>query len=81
MAAINRVKWAGSGLQLAAGDDEGYIYIYDVGEVCSLIFPYRKKRKFLLCYVSEKMSILTQPFRLIHLFARLFNHVLIHLFS
>ena len=36
MAAINRVKWAGSGLQLAAGDDEGYIYIYDVGEVCSL---------------------------------------------
>lgn len=32
MAAINRVKWSGSGLQLAAGDDEGYIYIYDVGE-------------------------------------------------
>lgn len=38
MAAINRVKWAGSGLQLAAGDDEGYIYIYDVGEVCLINF-------------------------------------------
>ena len=46
MAAINRVKWAGSGLQLAAGDDEGYIYIYDVGEVCSLISAYRKKPRF-----------------------------------
>ncbi|XP_002156043.2 cytoplasmic dynein 1 intermediate chain 2 isoform X1 [Hydra vulgaris] len=30
--AINRVKWSGSGLQLAAGDDEGHIYVYDVGE-------------------------------------------------
>jgi len=37
MAAINRVKWSGNGLQIAAGDDEGYIYIYDVGEVCLLI--------------------------------------------
>lgn len=63
MAAINRVKWAGSGLQLAAGDDEGYIYIYDVGEVCSLISAYRKKKK----NVSEKMTVLTRPFRLIHL--------------
>jgi len=36
MAAINRVKWSGNGLQIAAGDDEGYIYIYDVGEVCLL---------------------------------------------
>ncbi|XP_066932539.1 dynein, cytoplasmic 1, intermediate chain 2a-like [Clytia hemisphaerica] len=39
MAAINRVKWSGSGLQLAAGDDEGYIYIYDVGEQLALPRP------------------------------------------
>jgi len=31
-AAINRVKWSGNGHQLAAGDDDGYIYIYDIGE-------------------------------------------------
>ena len=30
--ALNRVKWASSGHQLAVGDDDGYIYIYDIGE-------------------------------------------------
>ena len=37
LSAINRVKWAASGHQLAAGDDDGHIYIYDVGEVCILL--------------------------------------------
>lgn len=32
-AAINRVRWSGNGHQLAAGDDDGFIYIYDIGEV------------------------------------------------
>lgn len=32
LSAINRVKWAASGHQLAVGDDDGHVYIYDVGE-------------------------------------------------
>lgn len=32
LSAINRVQWATSGHQLAAGDDDGHIYVYDVGE-------------------------------------------------
>lgn len=39
LAAINRVRWAGSGHQLAAGDDDGYIYIYDVGEQLAVPRP------------------------------------------
>jgi len=30
--ALNRVKWARSGHQLAVGDDDGCIYIYEIGE-------------------------------------------------
>lgn len=37
LSAINRVKWAASGHQLAVGDDDGHVYIYDVGEVTLLI--------------------------------------------
>ena len=33
LSAINRVKWAASGYQLAVGDDDGHVFIYDVGEV------------------------------------------------
>lgn len=31
-ASLNRVRWTPSGHQIAAGDDEGRIFIYDVGE-------------------------------------------------
>ena len=36
LSAINRVKWAASGHQMAVGDDDGHVYIYDVGEVIHL---------------------------------------------
>ena len=32
-ASLNRVRWTHSGHQIAAGDDEGRVFIYDVGEV------------------------------------------------
>lgn len=30
--AFNRLRWSGNGHQLAAGNDDGYIYVYDIGE-------------------------------------------------
>lgn len=32
--ALNRVRWTHSGREIAVGDSEGQIVIYDVGEVC-----------------------------------------------
>uniref|UniRef100_A0AAY4DVQ3 Cytoplasmic dynein 1 intermediate chain 1 n=1 Tax=Denticeps clupeoides TaxID=299321 RepID=A0AAY4DVQ3_9TELE len=32
--ALNRVRWASGGRELAVGDSEGRVWIYDVGEVC-----------------------------------------------
>jgi len=32
--ALNRVKWMPSGLNLTVGDDNGKIWVYEVGEVC-----------------------------------------------
>ncbi|KAK3715203.1 hypothetical protein QZH41_010955 [Actinostola sp. cb2023] len=32
MTSLNRVRWTHSGHQIAAGDDDGKVYIYDVGE-------------------------------------------------
>ncbi len=31
--ALNRVRWAQSGREVAVGDSEGQVHIYDVGEV------------------------------------------------
>lgn len=33
--ALNRVRWTHSGREIAVGDSEGQIVIYDVGEVCT----------------------------------------------
>lgn len=39
--ALNRVRWAQAGKEVAVGDSEGRIWIYDVGEVCvCLIFVF-----------------------------------------
>uniref|UniRef100_A0A8B9KJV5 Dynein cytoplasmic 1 intermediate chain 1 n=1 Tax=Astyanax mexicanus TaxID=7994 RepID=A0A8B9KJV5_ASTMX len=32
--ALNRVRWASGGKEVAVGDSEGRVWIYDVGEVC-----------------------------------------------
>lgn len=32
-AALNRVRWAHSGKEIATGDSEGHVQVYDVGEV------------------------------------------------
>lgn len=31
--ALNRVRWASGGKEVAVGDSEGRVWIYDVGEV------------------------------------------------
>lgn len=36
--ALNRVRWAQAGKEVAVGDSEGRIWIYDVGEVHVYIF-------------------------------------------
>uniref|UniRef100_A0A8C9FWX4 Dynein cytoplasmic 1 intermediate chain 1 n=1 Tax=Pavo cristatus TaxID=9049 RepID=A0A8C9FWX4_PAVCR len=36
--ALNRVRWAQAGKEVAVGDSEGRIWIYDVGEVLILLF-------------------------------------------
>lgn len=40
--ALNRVRWAHSGREIAVGDSDGRVYIYDVGEVigCPQIFHF-----------------------------------------
>lgn len=35
--ALNRVRWAQAGKEVAVGDSEGRIWIYDVGEVLFLL--------------------------------------------
>lgn len=32
-AALNRVRWSHSGKEIATGDSEGHVQVYDVGEV------------------------------------------------
>lgn len=34
--ALNRVRWSQAGKEVAVGDSEGRIWIYDVGEVLNL---------------------------------------------
>lgn len=34
--ALNRVKWAQSGLNVTVGDDNGKIWVYELGEVCRI---------------------------------------------
>ena len=38
-AALNRVTWTQSGLHVAAGDDQGKIWVYDVGEQLAVPQP------------------------------------------
>ena len=38
-AALNRVTWTQSGLHVAAGDDLGKIWVYDVGEALAVPHP------------------------------------------
>lgn len=43
--ALNRVRWAQAGKEVAVGDSEGRIWIYDVGEVLFLVFSKLRSRK------------------------------------
>ena len=36
MTSLNRLRWTHSGHQIAVGDDDGHVFIYDVGEVREL---------------------------------------------
>ena len=33
MTSLNRLRWTHSGHQIAVGNDDGHVFIYDVGEV------------------------------------------------
>lgn len=35
--ALNRVRWSSGGKEVAVGDSEGRVFIYDTGEVGTLI--------------------------------------------
>ena len=37
MTSLNRLRWTHSGHQIAAGDDDGHVFIYDVGEVSTTL--------------------------------------------
>lgn len=37
MTSLNRLRWTHSGHQIAVGDDDGHVFIYDVGEVGELL--------------------------------------------
>lgn len=41
-AALNRVRWSHTGKEIATGDSEGQVQVYDVGEVscCLKCFGY-----------------------------------------
>jgi len=47
MTSLNRLRWTHSGHQIAVGDDDGHVFIYDVGEVREL------KRKMLSYWESN----------------------------
>ena len=36
--ALNRVKWTPSGMNLTVGDDNGKIWVYELGEVIRFFF-------------------------------------------
>lgn len=44
--ALNRVRWANSGREVAVGDSEGRVHIYDVGEVRARHLPYKPYCRF-----------------------------------
>lgn len=41
--ALNRVRWAPGGREVAAGDSEGRVWIYDVGEVLQMETELKKE--------------------------------------
>lgn len=52
--ALNRVRWAHSGKEIAVGDSDGQVLVYDVGEVSKhesafqfLTVPLKKKKNYL----------------------------------
>uniref|UniRef100_A0AAY4DEX8 Cytoplasmic dynein 1 intermediate chain 1 n=1 Tax=Denticeps clupeoides TaxID=299321 RepID=A0AAY4DEX8_9TELE len=48
--ALNRVRWASGGRELAVGDSEGRVWIYDVGEVCCAKIGFRILGKWYECH-------------------------------
>lgn len=50
--ALNRVRWAQGGKEVAVGDSEGRIWIYDVGEVhiCDVLFC------FIVLFVERRLT-------------------------
>lgn len=52
--ALNRVRWAQAGKEVAVGDSEGRIWIYDVGEV--LLLPWSFLKAWLLEDATSKFG-------------------------
>lgn len=54
--ALNRVRWTHSGREIAVGDSEGQIVIYDVGEVCMLCIVQSILQTFGFLYLAACLS-------------------------
>ena len=66
MTSLNRLRWTHSGHQIAVGDDDGHVFIYDVGEVRELkerMFSYWESniRKFPLLQYLLPGKLPTYP--------------------
>lgn len=55
--ALNRVRWAQAGKEVAVGDSEGRIWVYDVGEVH--VFGFRGFRFVFFVLVFHSPSLKT----------------------
>ena len=85
VSAINRVRWSHSGQQLACGNADGTVYIYDTGEVGCVcahmracvcctenIWAWRYADIFFLCWFFFVWCLLRfSPFRFCHFLAAL----------
>lgn len=61
--ALNRVRWAHSGKEIAVGDSDGQVLVYDVGEVSKhesafqfLTVPLKKKNILDFAKMSQPLT-------------------------
>lgn len=62
--ALNRVRWAHSGKEIAVGDSDGQVLVYDVGEVSKhesafqfLTVPLKTKTKETIWILQKRVSL------------------------
>lgn len=50
--ALNRVRWAQSGREIAVGDSDGQVLVYDVGEVSTTVAAHFLILIIIVCVVG-----------------------------